>query len=84
MNFREQFASRARRDFLTTSASGLGLAALTSMLNADGLMARTDAAESAVAAGTPMAVRAPHFAPKAKNCIPETRNFKSQRRGVLL
>ena len=45
-----------RRNFLTTSACGLGMAALGSMLSAD--------------EGTnPLAIKPPHFAPKAKNCI---------------
>ena len=52
----QQHIDRVRRDFLTTSASGLGLAAIASMLSAD--------------EGTnPLASKMPHFAPKAKNCI---------------
>jgi len=52
----QQHIDRVRRDFLTTSASGLGLAAIASMLHAD--------------EGTnPLASKMPHFAPKAKNCI---------------
>lgn len=52
----QQLIDRARRDFLTTSASGLGLAAIASMLAAD--------------EGTnPLATKMPHFAPKATNCI---------------
>jgi hypothetical protein len=45
-----------RREFLTTSASGIGGLALGSLLGA----------QDAV---NPMAPRAPHFAPKAKACI---------------
>src|SRR4051812_10191406 len=48
--------ARSRRDFLATSANGVGLLALASLLKDDG---RLTAAESPV----------PHFAPKAKNCI---------------
>jgi hypothetical protein len=57
----------ARRQFLTSSASGLGLAALASLLQQEGLLA----AESAGAerANDPLAPKAPHFAPRAKNCI---------------
>ena len=45
-----------RRNFLTTSACGLGMAALGSMLSAE--------------EGTnPLTIKPPHFAPKAKNCI---------------
>jgi hypothetical protein len=51
-----------RRDFFTSSASGLGLLALSSMLQRDGLLA-------AAASSDPLAPKAPHFAPKAKNCI---------------
>src|SRR6516225_4614265 len=55
----------SRRDFLATSASGIGLLALASLLRDDGrLMAAGDGADS-----SPLAVRPPHFPPKAKNCI---------------
>ncbi len=50
---------RSRRDFFTSGASGLGALALASMLRDDGLLA----AESQTG------FKAPHFAPKAKNCI---------------
>ena len=49
-----------RRDFLTTTASGLGALALGSLLNGDGLLAGDSNS------GNP---RAPHFAPRAKRCI---------------
>ena len=45
---------QSRRDFLTTSASGIGLLA---------------AAPPAADAANPLAPRPPHFAPKAKSCI---------------
>src|SRR4026209_1111729 len=48
-----------RRDFLASTASGLGMLALASLLQEEGLLA----AES----GT--STRGPHFAPKAKRCI---------------
>src|SRR5712671_1420466 len=51
-----------RRDFFTNAASGLGLLALSSMLQRDGLLAAPGPAD-------PLAPRAPHFAPRAKNCI---------------
>lgn len=63
------FAEYARRDFLTGSASGLGLAALTSMLQNDGLLKRAAASDLDSSAVNPLAVRPPHFAPKAKSCI---------------
>src|SRR5690606_753016 len=52
----------ARRDFLTSSASGVGGLALASLLQHE-LMA------SDAAAVNPLAPKAPHFAAKAKNCI---------------
>jgi hypothetical protein len=54
---------QSRRDFLTSSASGIGLLALASMLRDEGLLA----AEAGPA--SPLAPRAPHFAPKAERCI---------------
>jgi len=59
----EEHALRCRRNFLATSASGIGLAALASLLRDDGLLA------APAAATNPLAARAPHFAPKAKACI---------------
>jgi hypothetical protein len=49
----------SRRDFFCSSASGIGLAALAALLQDDGLQA----------AESPLAPKAPHFAPKAKRCI---------------
>ena len=54
----------ARRQFFTSSASGLGLLALASLLQRDGLLAADGEASA-----NPLAPRAPHFAPKAKACI---------------
>ncbi len=47
---------QSRRDFLTTSANGVGLAALASLLAQDGRLLGDEP-------------KKPHFAPKAKNCI---------------
>ncbi len=55
---------QSRRDFLTSSASGIGLAALASLLQDDGLLA----AETTPALD-PLAPKPPHFAPKARACI---------------
>ena len=57
---------RSRRDFLTTSASGIGGLALASMFREDGLLASAivDGGE-ADGSGTKL----PHFAAKAKACI---------------
>jgi len=52
-----------RRNFLTTSANGVGLLALASALQQDGRLS------GAPTNSDPMAPRMPHFAPKAKNCI---------------
>src|SRR5215204_5736197 len=45
---------QSRRNFLATSANGVGLVALASLLAEDGRLS---------------AAQMPHFAPKAKNCI---------------
>src|SRR5256885_9124838 len=50
-----------RRDFLATSASGLGGLTLASLLQSNGLLAAD--------LTNPLAVRPPHFAPKARQCI---------------
>jgi Protein of unknown function (DUF1501) len=52
---------QSRRNFLATSASGIGTLALASLLRDEGLLA-ADARD-------PLAPKRPHFAPKAKNCI---------------
>src|SRR4026209_1961316 len=51
-----------RRDFLTSTASGLGLLALASMFREQGLLA-------ADVGTSPFGPKAPHFAPKARACI---------------
>lgn len=52
---------QARRNFLATSASGIGTLALASLLRDEGLLA-ADATD-------PLAPKKPHFAAKAKACI---------------
>ncbi|MFO0880842.1 MAG: DUF1501 domain-containing protein [Gemmataceae bacterium] len=52
---------QSRRDFLATSASGLGTLAVASLLRDQGLLA-ADASD-------PLTPRAPHFKPRAKACI---------------
>jgi hypothetical protein len=64
----DEFIRLTRRDFLTTTASGLGALALASILKDHGLLA----AEATLANSTaenPLARRHPHFAPRAKACI---------------
>jgi len=56
-------AHHTRRDFLTTSASGLGAAALTAMLVDD------EAIGEETKPGNPLAPKRTHFELKAKNCI---------------
>src|SRR6187402_279305 len=62
----------ARRQFFTSSASGLGALALLSLLERDGLLA-ADGTRSLPAtldrSADPLRPKAPHFAPKAKRCI---------------
>jgi len=55
-----------RRHFLTSSASGVGGLALGSLLQQDGLLG---AESSQSTKHNPMAVKPPHFEPKAKACI---------------
>lgn len=62
------FAARARRDFLTSTASGLGLAAIGSLLTQDGVISH-QSASAADAVKQAVLSRMPHFAPKAKSCI---------------
>ena len=52
----------SRRAFLTSTAGGVGLAALASLLN-------EDLARGAPAGASPMAAQAPHYTPRATNCI---------------
>ena len=59
-------AVHQRREFLNTTASGLGMAALGSLLTGDGLMQRSAAADSLA---NPLAPRTPDFDAKAKACI---------------
>lgn len=56
-------AHLTRRQFFTSTASGLGLLALGSMLQQDGLLA------APATAGDPLLPKPPHFPPRAKNCI---------------
>jgi hypothetical protein len=55
----------ARRHFLTSTASGIGLLALASLFRDEGGLA----ASTLSPAGDPLALRTPHFAPRAKRCI---------------
>src|SRR4051812_12714748 len=59
----EEVIKLTRRDFLTTTASGLGMLALASIFREQGLLAAQPGRTEA------MGLRPPHFAPKAKSCI---------------
>ena len=65
MNPIENHLLRTRRDFLATSASGLGGVALASLLAEEGLLA----APNKAGFQDPMTPRKPHFDAKAKACI---------------
>jgi hypothetical protein len=65
MNPIENHLLRTRRDFLATSASGLGGVALASLLADEGLLA----AQNTAGFQDPMTPRKPHFDAKAKACI---------------
>lgn len=65
-----QWADSSRRDFLTSAASGLGAMGLGAMLTQDGVLSpQTVSAAESVANEDPLAVKQPHFQPKAKACI---------------
>ena len=61
-----EYVSQSRRNFLATSASGIGTLALACLLKEEGLLAAEAAVVDAI---NPLAPKAPHFAPKAKACI---------------
>ena len=54
---------QARRGFLTSTASGAGAMALSSLLLGDGVLA-ADADQT-----NPLAPKKPHFSPRATRCI---------------
>ena len=56
---------QSRRDFLTSSAAGLGGIVLTAALAREGLLEAAPGRDLI----NPNALKAPHFAPKAKACI---------------
>ena len=63
-------AASSRRDFLLSSAGGLGAVALGSLLSADGLLTPQDVtAGDSLEAVNPLAPRPPHDTPRAKACI---------------
>ena len=70
MNPIQDYAERTRREFLTTTASGLGMIGLGSVLSDDGVVSPATAAPTALAeAVNPLAAKQSHFEPRAKSCI---------------
>src|SRR5271167_605171 len=63
---RGDFCRRTRREFLWEAGAGFAGLALTSLLSRDGFFAN---AGQMPTAANPLALRPPHFAPKAKNVI---------------
>src|SRR4051794_15449616 len=55
---------QSRRHFLANSANSVGMLALASLLQQDGVLGAPAPAEL-----NPLAPKPPHFAPKAKSCI---------------
>ncbi|MCP4786073.1 MAG: DUF1501 domain-containing protein [Fuerstiella sp.] len=67
---RRNFCGRTRREFLWQAGAGFTGLALTSMLDQDGFLAQqTVAADGTDGWTNPLAPKAPHFAPRAKNVI---------------
>lgn len=69
MNPLSHHIQRTRRNFFTTSASGLGAIALGSMLSEDGVLQADTVGGSPTGVIDPMMVREPHYEPTAKACI---------------
>ncbi len=66
MSQHHQFCGRTRREFLWQAGGGFAGTALAGLLQNDGFFAR---ANEPAASATSLAVKAPHFAPKAKSVI---------------
>ena len=66
MNPIEEFKNFSRRDFLTSTAGGLGMLAMTSLLKSENLLSTP--IDPAVHVD-PLASKPPHHVPKATNCI---------------
>ena len=68
MTLNQESIDRTRRDFLTSSASGLGMAALGAMLTADGVISASPYAGTSFHADQADSL-VQHFAPKAKTAF---------------
>ncbi|HUS38737.1 MAG TPA: DUF1501 domain-containing protein [Pirellulales bacterium] len=70
MHPNNEYFQRTRREFLTTTASGLGGMALGAMLTEDGVLAAEKSVDDSVrSSANPMTPKPPHFEPPAKACI---------------
>src|SRR5688572_23366571 len=77
MQWLEEQITLARRKFLTSTASGVGLAALATMFRDSGLLAAEYSggkdllrpSNKPAKSNDPLAVKSPHFTPRAKRCI---------------
>lgn len=65
----DEYTKLARRQFLTSTACGIGFTALASMFQEDGLQAATLGTVDASTSRDPLALKAADFAPRAKRCI---------------
>ena len=65
----KQIVEITRRDFLTSTASGLGMLAFASLLKVDGLPAGEARKVAGAISESPLAKKLSHFAPKANACI---------------
>jgi hypothetical protein len=61
----DEYKTVARRQFLTSSACGIGFAAMASLFQQDGLFATALGAPN----NDPLALKSTEFAPRAKRCI---------------
>ena len=66
----KQFCGQTRREFVWEAGGGFGGLALASLLNEDGFASKSNGAEKSDRVfRDPLALKPPHFAPKAKRCI---------------
>lgn len=69
----QQHIDQTRRDFLTTTSSGLGLLGLGSVLNDEGVLSAATSTSVDDSSGaidsSPLVPKAPHYPARAKNCI---------------
>src|SRR5262249_62246410 len=69
MNDSRSSVNQTRREFLCSSASGLGGIALAALLQQEGILASPPPSSDPEPLANPLAPRPPHFAPKARSCI---------------